>query len=127
MMLDKMRPASFEAMAGRNVGMRFGAHPVNSQNSFPVQAQLTGSDTATALGITGRGNTPVLDLCRKLVRSGVDPNLRLDCYRGGTSCLHIRTIGEGAGLEINSHGTGFIALRDRRRGSPMSWNGGGLG
>ena len=37
-MLDKIRPASLKAMAGRNVGMRFGAHFVNSQNSTPIQA-----------------------------------------------------------------------------------------
>ena len=37
------------------------------QRSAPVvRAELSGSDTATALGIVAHGYTPILALCRKL-------------------------------------------------------------
>jgi hypothetical protein len=48
-------------------------------------------------------------MCRKLVAAGIDPNLRLECYRGTTLALTVAGIGQGAGLEINGHGTGFRA------------------
>jgi hypothetical protein len=112
----------------RNSGMRFGAHPVNSQKPHPslaVRAELIGSSTAIAFGIVGHGNAPVLDLCRKLVEAGFDPDLPLTAFRGATLCLRIRSIGEAAGLEINGHGSGF-----KRRGSggiapPVRQNGRG--
>jgi hypothetical protein len=36
-----------------------------------IRAEITGHDPAAALGITARGHTPVLQLCRKLVAAGV--------------------------------------------------------
>jgi hypothetical protein len=66
----------------------------------PVRGQMIGSDKATAEGITARGPTPVLALCRKLVADGVDPNRPLHAYRGDVLCLVVRTIGEGARLTV---------------------------
>ena len=130
-MLDKVRPASLKAMTGRrNSGMRFGSLPVNTEKNclrLAVHAELHGSDTACACGITGRGNAPVLDLCRQLLESGHDPDQPLEAYRGDILCLTIRSIREAAGLEINSAGTGFVRHRGLRRGSPMRQNGGGHG
>jgi hypothetical protein len=48
----------------------------------PVLGQMIGSDKATALGLTVRGPSPVLALCRALVAAGVDPNRPLHAYRG---------------------------------------------
>ena len=129
-----MRPASLKAMAGRrNSGMRYGAHPVNSQRlspkqaPAPVHAELIGSSTATALGITGRGNTPILDLCRRLIAAGHDPDQPLEAFRGDVLCLIVRTIAEGAALEINGDGTGFRPRRQPGAAPPMRQNGGGHG
>jgi hypothetical protein len=102
-MLDKVRPASLKAMTGRrNSGMRFGSLPVNTEKNclrLAVRAELVGSSTATALGITGRGNAPVLDLCRKLVGAATDQDQPLEAFRGSTLCLTIRSIREAAGLK----------------------------
>jgi hypothetical protein len=72
-----------------------------------IQAQLSGDDTCTALGITVRSSSPVLALCRKLVEAGHDPATPLEAYRGDTLCLRVRSIGRAAKLEVNSEGTGF--------------------
>jgi hypothetical protein len=77
----------------------------------PVLGQLIGSDKATATGITVRGPSPVLALCRKLVAAGVDPNRSLHAYRGDLLCLVVRSIGEAAQFDVNSKGTGFTKYR----------------
>jgi hypothetical protein len=59
-------------------------------------------------------------LCRRLVAAGYDPATPLEAYRGDVLCLKVRAIGEAAGLQINSHGTDFEPVRQRRAGSPMS-------
>lgn len=91
----------------------------------PICATLTGSDACNALGIVAHGNTPVLGLCRKLIDAGHNPAAALHAYRGDMLCLIVHAIGEAARLEINSHGTGFIALRARRTAPPMRRNGRG--
>jgi hypothetical protein len=85
-----------------------------------VRAELTESDTATALGTTGRGNAPVLDLCRKLVGAGHDPDQPLEAYRGDTLCLIVRSIGEASRLEINGDGTGFRPRRQPDAAPPIA-------
>jgi hypothetical protein len=86
---------------------------------LPIRAELAWSDHATALGIVARSSGPVLTLCRMLLEAGHDPATRLEAWRGGTLCLVVRRIGEAAGLQINSHGTGFEPVRERRAASPM--------
>ena len=99
-MLDKVRPASCLRLA--------------------VRAELFGSDTARACGITGRGNAPVLDLCRKLVAAGHDPDQPLEAFRGDVLCLIVRSIGGAAALEINGAGTGFRPAREPDAAPPIS-------
>jgi hypothetical protein len=93
-----------------------------------IRAELVGSDSCTALGITVTAAAPVLALCRKLIAAGHDPGFRLDVFRGETLCLIVRSIGEAAGLEISHHGVGFLAryeggtaplTRQIRRVDPM--------
>jgi hypothetical protein len=84
-----------------------------------IICQLTGADTATACGLTVRGNTPVLSLCRKLIDAGHDPDIPLQAFRGDTLCLKLRSIGEAARLRINSKGTGFIVATNVRTAPPM--------
>jgi hypothetical protein len=73
-----------------------------------IRAVLTGSDTCTAAGLTVRASATVLAMCRQLLAAGHDPATRLQAWRGSTLCLTVRSIGEGARLEINSKGTGFV-------------------
>jgi hypothetical protein len=67
----------------------------------------------------GGGAAPALALCRKLVEAGHDPAPALEAYRGETLCLHIRSIGEAAGLTVE----------DSRHGTPRfrRWHGAGAG
>jgi len=46
----------------------------------------------------------------------------MEVYRGATLALRIRSIGEAAGLEINSKGTGFVPARAIRTAPPMRPN-----
>ena len=91
-MLDKVRPAGLATADRGNVDAIATTHPVNSQNkysSLAVYAELFGSSTAIAFDIVGHGNTPILDLCRKLVEAGHDPGRALEAFRGKTLCLRI--------------------------------------
>ena len=75
-----------------------------------IRAELFGADCCKALGIEARGAAPVLALCRKLVEAGINRALALEAYRGDILCLRIRSIGEGAGLRVATHGAGFESL-----------------
>ena len=83
-----------------------------------IRAELSGSDTCSAAGITARANAPVLAMCRHLVAAGHDPATRLEAYRGDVLCLTVRTIGEGAqrtqGEEL-LHRQRLARARHRRR------------
>jgi len=72
-----------------------------------VRAVLTDDDTCSALGLTVCSSSPVLALCRKLVKAGHDPSLPLEAWRGDTLAIRIRSIGEAAQLEVNGEGAGF--------------------
>jgi hypothetical protein len=89
----------------------------NTQDA--ITAQLSGDDTCAAEGYTVRANAPVLSLCRRLIKAGIDPARPLHAFRGDVLALTVTAIGHAAGLEVNSHGTAFIAFRGRRTASPM--------
>lgn len=94
-----------------------------------VRAELSGWDSASALGITVRGSTPVLALCRKLVETGCPPETPLAVYRGGTLCLTVRSIGEAACLEVRPSSTGTPGFYRRcamRPGSLVRGKSGGV-
>jgi hypothetical protein len=76
-----------------------------------LRAELEGSNRATALGISARGHTPVLDLCRKLVANGHDPASPLEAWRGDTLALRIRSIGKAAGLTVKDDNVGRPRFR----------------
>ena len=80
-----------------------------------IVAQLSDSDTCTALGLTAQSTSPVLALCRQLVAAGHDPAQPLHVFRGNTLALIIRSI--AARLEINGEGTGFRPRRQPDAGS----------
>jgi hypothetical protein len=78
------------------------AHPLRTP--FPVIAAL-GND---------RGEAP-LELCRKLIASGVDPQTPLHVYRGSVLALVIRAIGEGAQLVVTTNDQGTPVFRKLAR------------
>jgi sRNA-binding protein len=96
------------------------ARPPKPDIPNAIAAELFGSDTASAAGISVTGYTPVLELCRRLVAAGHDPATPLHAYRGLTLCLKIRSIGEAVTLEINARGDGFRPRRAADAGSPMA-------
>jgi hypothetical protein len=71
-----------------------------------IRAELSGSDTCTALGITAQSPSPVLTLCRQLVEAGHDPATPLDAYRGEALALRVRSIDQAARLRIGTSGSG---------------------
>jgi hypothetical protein len=87
-----------------------------------IRAELTG-DSCSADDLTSRGHSPVLQLCRLMVAVGRDPALPLAVYRGHDLALTVASIGQGARLKVNSHGTAFTAFHRRRAASPMRRNG----
>jgi len=76
---------------------RFAGLLADSHTPTLIAAQLVGSDTAIADGITARG---ALELCRRLVEAGADPDAELLCYRSGVLALRIASIARGARLTI---------------------------
>jgi hypothetical protein len=66
-------------------------------------------------------------LCRKLIEAGHDPAAPLEAWRGGVLCLRVRSIGEGARLEVGANSVGFILkpVRAVRAGPPMRSDGEG--
>jgi hypothetical protein len=89
--------------------------------SNAIVAHLSSDSYASALGITVQSPSPLLALCRKLTEvSTYASSSPLDAYRGETLSLRVRSIGEGAKLEVNGVGTGFIWRSKRRRASLVS-------
>lgn len=84
-----------------------------------VKAQLIGSDRVVVDDIEAR---TALDLCRKLLAAGADPDAALVCYRGNQVALRIHTIGEGAKLAIREDGLRVVqwkAFSNRDVSPPM--------
>jgi len=80
-----------------------------------IRAELTGDSQCRAEGITVRSGSPVLEMCRVLVRARFDTGRPLHAYRGTTLSLIVCSIGEAATLDVNSKGTGFVRHRQSVR------------
>src|SRR6516162_8039272 len=109
-MLTKVNPATGDRGARqKTLSWRDGAEhkPSHFSRQAAIRADLIGSDICTALGLTINSSSPVLALCRALIEAGHDPATPLEAYRGETLSLRVRSIGEGAGLQVNSQGRGF--------------------
>ena len=100
----------------RGTGTRGNSLP--TKNTQAIFAELIGSNTCTAAGITVLDHAPVLALCRALVAAGHEPSRPLHAYRGDVLCLCVHSIGEGARLTIEDDQRGRPRLRrwrDRAR------------
>jgi hypothetical protein len=96
--------------------------PTNSQTEFfpqAVRAELIGDNECRCAGIVTRSTSPVLAMCQKLIVVGVDPDLRMEVFRGTTLCLRVASIGAASRLELNGHGSGFRTLRGGGAGLPV--------
>lgn len=51
-------------------------------------------------GMEPVNHSPGFDYCRKLIKDGVDPNERLDIYRGDALAYTITSIGWGATMKV---------------------------
>jgi len=87
-----------------------------------IRAELNGSNRCSTLGITARGHSPVLGLCRKLIEARYDPATSVEVYRDQTLCLRVRSIGEATAIRIASHGVGFEPLPKCTAAAPMLKN-----
>jgi hypothetical protein len=77
----------------------------NLRMSNAILAELSSDTICAALGITVRSPSPVLALCRKLIEvSTYASSTPLVAHRGQTLCLKVRSIGEGARLQIDGKG-----------------------
>jgi len=124
-MLCKVKPAAFGARrASEFVDDQQVSGPEDNPSQAlqqAIRADLIGSDTCAALGLTINSSSLVLAICRALVESGHDEAIALEPYRGDVLCLRVRSIGDAAALEVNARGTGFVV----RPASPVRANGGG--
>ena len=83
-----------------------------------IRAELIGSDTCTAAGITARGNAPVLALCRQLLAAGHRSRpARLEVYRGATLAL-TRPLDRRGGAARNQQQGDRVCTARRRAYSP---------
>jgi hypothetical protein len=73
-----------------------------------IRAELTGDTLASGDDLVAGSSSPVIELCQMLINAGYSPSTPMEVYRGDTLCLHVRSIGEAAGLRVSSHGVGFI-------------------
>jgi hypothetical protein len=71
---------------------------------------LIGDDAAQAGDIVCRGKSPVFALCRALLAGGAHPEARLECYRGTTLALVIKSIGRGAQLTVKERDRGGLEI-----------------
>jgi hypothetical protein len=85
-------------------------HP-RCKNTDLIRAELIGNNECRAAGLMVRSTSPILAMCRRLLAAGINPDLRLDCYRGATLAISVCTVRRGAALEVNGEGTGFRPFR----------------
>ena len=105
------------SLAARSVASR--TPKANNQQDCCIVAELIGDNECRAAGLVVRSTTPVLAMCRQLIAAGIDPATPLECNRGATLAITVASIGQGAGLEINGHGTGFRARAEGGAASPI--------
>jgi hypothetical protein len=76
-----------------------------------IRAEIVGTRRCTTARHTGTGNTPVFDLCRRLLAAGYDPKMPLHAYRDATLALIVRSISEGASLTVRDDQLGCPRFR----------------
>jgi hypothetical protein len=87
-----------------------------------IVAQLSSDSIASVAGstIAVHIGSPVLALCRKLTEAGYPSSAEVECYRGETLSLHVRSIGEAAKLYVAATTTGRPVFRREHNRAPAS-------
>jgi hypothetical protein len=81
----------------------------------PIRAELTGSNRAEALGVSVRGGyAPLCQLCRRLIRAGINPDLPVEAYRNGVLALRARSLLVAAQLTVEDCQDGRPRFRPYR-------------
>jgi hypothetical protein len=119
-------PSTPPSIKGFNMDARV-YQTFSTASNGSIRAELSGDYIAGTAGITIISTTPILALCRQLAAAGLGDK-PLEAFRGTTLCLHVRSIAEGAGLEVSGNGVGFrpacdvgrrsLARQNGRRGHP---------
>jgi hypothetical protein len=87
------------------------SRPLPYEHQAPITAELTGSETCTVGSRIIKSSTPVLAMCRELISAGLSPDEALEVRRSGQLALIVRSLRDGARLEVNAKGTGFVSRR----------------
>jgi hypothetical protein len=110
------------AALGASETDELGRHVVSEANrqqqlaQAPICATLTGSDRSEPESVIARGPAPVLAICRALIEAGHEPERMLHAYRGGVLAVKVRSLGEGARLNVEDDRHGTPRLRRWRHG-----------
>lgn len=85
-----------------------------------LHCDILANDTVRYGGRTVKSDAPILDLCRALIRGGVDPDTPLVAMRDGRPAVIVRSIGNGARFTVRDGISGkpkFVRWRpfDRSR------------
>jgi len=85
-----------------------------TESAMTLRIELS-SDTiasvSSASSLAVHIGSPVIALCRKLVEAGYPSSAEIECYRGETLSLHVRSIGEAAKLYVAATTTGRPVFR----------------
>jgi hypothetical protein len=90
--------------------------PLSAKQAKTIRAELVGDNGChcAAIGEYVSADSPVIEMCRRLVRAGYHPDTCLDCFCGATLCLTVYSIGLAAGVKI---GNGFEPVSTVRTAS----------
>jgi hypothetical protein len=106
MHISKVAKPATDVIGEPAAGIEHLAGPLEQSNTLKfltsqVRCNLFG-DVAVVGDIQARG---ALDICRRLLDAGVDPNTELLCYRDDKLALRISAIGVGAKLVVRETAT----------------------
>jgi hypothetical protein len=91
------------------------ARPSGQFKLETIVGELHGSNRVTCGDVSLCSPSPAILLCRQSLARGIDSNTSLALYRDNVLALRIRSIGEGANLEVSGTGVGFIRRPARPR------------
>jgi hypothetical protein len=83
-----------------------------------ARIELVGTNRATAFGLTVNSYAPFCQICRKLIRADLCPDLPVEAYRGGTLPLRAPSLQAAAQLTVEDSSGGPPRFRRYR---PPTW------
>lgn len=86
-----------------------------------IRVELIGSNRAEAMGLVAVGSAPLCQLCRRLIRAGVNPDAPVEAFRNGILALRARSLLAAAQLTVKDGSSGpprFVPYRSAYGGVP---------